>query len=86
MRDYKKMQEAVHDALQGILYTFAEDDTDKGILTAYSISMEVSGADGGIWLKHIASDGNTAWKELGMLVSAEEDIKDRMRTQTEYQD
>ena len=86
MSNYKKLQEVVHDALQRVLYDFAEDDTDKGVLTSFSVSMEVAGADGEMWLKHIASDGCTAWKELGMLISAEDDIRDRMRQKTEYQD
>lgn len=75
-------KEAIRIALQTALHDFADDDSDKGLIVHYSVSMEVVGSDGGTWLKHLASDGISSWTELGMLISAEDDVRARMREDT----
>ena len=82
MSRHEDMKAAMSEALQKVLYDFAQDDSDKGLVVHYSCSIEVLGSDGRTWLKHLASDGLSNWQELGMLVSAEDDIRERMRQDT----
>lgn len=79
MSELTDKKEALRIALQEALHNFATDDSDRGLIVHYSVSMEVVGSDGNTWLKHIASDGISAWAELGMMISAEDDIRARMR-------
>lgn len=81
------MKLALKEAIQKVLHDFARDDSDTGMVIHYSCSMEVMGGDGAIWLKHLASDGLSNWQELGMLISAEDDVRARMRRDTrDYND
>ena len=77
--ELKDKKEALRVALQEALHNFARDDSDKGLIVHYTVSIEVVGSDGNTWLKHLSSDGISAWAELGMLISAQDDIRARMR-------
>lgn len=87
MRIHAEMKVALREAIQKILHDFAYDDSDRGLVVHYSCSMEVVGSDGRTWLKHLASDGISDWQEAGILISALDDVRARMRQDTiDYND
>ena len=76
------MRIAMKDAIQKVLHDFSINDSDKGLVIHYSISAEVVGGDGEIWLKHLSSEDLPCWKEAGMLLSALDDVRAKMRGDT----
>ena len=82
MSKHTEMKLALKDAIQKVLHDFAKDDSDMGLVVHYSCSIEAVGGDGSTWLKHLASDGLSNWQELGMLISASDDVRARMREST----
>ena len=80
--EVKTLIERIGEGIQSALHDFPTDDVDKGILIDWTLSFEIIGADGGTYLKHYSTADVTAWKELGMLISAADDVRARMRAQT----
>ena len=78
----KTLIEKIGDGIQSALREFPSDEIDKGILIDWTLSFEMMSPDGGTYLKHYSTADVTAWKELGMLISAADDVRARMRAQT----
>ena len=82
MSDLSGYKTGLREALQECLHVFARDDSDRGLVVHFSVVMEVVGGNGGTWLKHVSSEGISAWTELGMLISAADDVRETMRSST----
>lgn len=68
------------------MHSVAEHDSEKGIVVHFTLSMEVVGQSGEVWLKHFASPDLSGWLEIGMLTTALDDVRARMVNTPIYSD
>ena len=74
-----EIRDALKEAIQAVFHEHAVDKVEKGFITDWTLTLEMIGSDGEIYLQHITEKKLPPWKELGMLLASQDDVRDRMR-------